>query len=385
MRPTRHLVTLWSPARAANALADTVQLLLNAAGDHRAGKMSEEDVYVWWGKVKSSNRQAPLPHLAEVISIDEHLRGDDGPAHEVHLYLTDFRSLYVAHVGEVTADDIIAEGEDNIPAFYRDEGMKCDCWFRLHDIRRVVADDTSEVVRELAKLRNTRYNDRPVSIYGGMVDLPLIVTRDDGARFFEADVRQQLTDGRYWVEFDAERTGVGRMEQELRDNVLGEDTWNALDPAARTFVATEESLFREHRNDPAFDFATIVVNFAKALEVQVNLTLRSAAHGVPERDRLVNVDGRTVDLARGTQWTLGQLAHAIADDRHVNDMLKRRLVNGEWFAASLPPVLRELAELRNRAAHGARIGRDTARTLRDRMLGIGELGIINQLGHVRPR
>jgi hypothetical protein len=34
---------------------------------------------------------------------------------------------------------------------------------------------TIAVVEELKHLRNTRYADRPLSLYGGMVDLPLIV------------------------------------------------------------------------------------------------------------------------------------------------------------------------------------------------------------------
>jgi hypothetical protein len=38
------------------------------------------------------------------------------------------------------------------------------------------------VIEALGRLRNTRDRDRPVSLYGGMVELPLIATRDDGAR-----------------------------------------------------------------------------------------------------------------------------------------------------------------------------------------------------------
>ena len=65
-----------------------------------------------------------------------------------------------------------------------------------------MADDTPGVSEELGRLRNTRYHDRPVSLYGGMVELPLIVTRDDGARWF-AD-RDLLTSGRLWAERDAD-------------------------------------------------------------------------------------------------------------------------------------------------------------------------------------
>ena len=36
------------------------------------------------------------------------------------------------------------------------------------------------MIAELKLLRNPEYHDRPVSLYGGMVDLPLIVVRPDG-------------------------------------------------------------------------------------------------------------------------------------------------------------------------------------------------------------
>ena len=384
---TRHLVAVWNPARAENALDASVQMLLEATRAFRAGEREEDDVYVWWGKVRSSNRQQPLPHLSDILGLDEDLKDEDGPRRETHLYLTDYRALYVAHVAEITADNVLEFDRDRVPAFYATGDMTCDCWFRLWDIRRLVADDTAEVVRELAKLRNTRYHDRPVSIYGGMVDLPLIVTRDDGAGFFEADVRSALTEGKFWVEFDAERVGagIGAMEQELRLNVLGDGVWSALDPAARTFIATAESLYRSHRQDATFDFSAVVVDFAKAFEVQVNLLLRRATASLPDRERMVNVDGRRVDLASGELWNLGSLARTIAEDEHLNGVLKRRLANGEWFTSSLPPILRELAERRNPAAHRERVTREQAGELRNRVLGVGVPAIVTELARVRVR
>lgn len=389
-KQVRHLLGVWNPSYAADAMDATVALLLARARDFRDARIDEEDVYVWWGKVKSANRQQPLPHLADILSMDIGLSpdadSDSGEGHELHLYLTDYRSLYVGHIAEITPDDITSDEAEqhHVPAFYRERNLKCDCWLKLFDIRRVVADDTVAVVEELKKLRNTRYNDRPVSIYGGMVELPLIVKRDDGARYFEADVRAKLIDGRFWVEFDAERSGVGEMARELRDNVVGDTAWNALDPAARTFIATAESVFRAHRRDPAFDFSGVVIDFAKAIELQANLVLRLALAGMPESERRANVDGRSVDLASGELWPLGTLARVIAETEHINRALKRRLANGTWASESLAPVLRELTDIRNPAAHSKSVSFDQARRLRDRVLGVGGPGILAELGRVRP-
>lgn len=385
---THHLVGVWNPSYAADAMSSTVALLLRRVHGHREGKLDEDDVYVWWGKVKSSNRQSPLPHLGDILAMDRGLQSDDGAESEMHLYLTDYRSLCVGHVAEITADDPRDDGEggETVPSFYTEMKFKCDCWFRLFDIRRVVSDDTVAVVEELKKLRNTRYNDRPVSLYGGMVELPLIVTRADGARYFEQDIRDKLIDGRFWVEFDVERTEIGRLERELRENVVGERAWRALDPAARTFVATAELLFREHRRDAAFDFSAVVIDLAKALELQTNIILRRALRDAPAAERRVNVEGRSVDLASGELLSLGVLARLIGEDEQLNRTLKRRLVaHGEWFTASLPPVLKELSQLRNPAAHSQAISAESALRWRDRILGIGQLGLLAELDRARTK
>ena len=380
-----HLVSVWNPSYEADAMEQHLHVLLTNAARHRAGECEEDDVYVWWGKIRSANRQQPIPHLADVLSIDDELGSDDATVaadREVHLYLTDYRSLYVAHVGGITADDMSDE-EGHVPTFYAAQGFNCDCWFQLWDIRRVVSNDTLAVVEELKKLRNTRYNDRPVSIYGGMVDMPLIVTRADAARYFDHSVRAALTGGRFWCEFDAERSGVAAIERELRENLFGDDAWSGLEPAARSFIASAEKAFRDHRADPAFDFTPVLVDFAKALEVQGNALLRGALANAPRDVKLVNVDGRTADLTRGEFLSLGQLARVIGDNKGVNDWLRRRVRPGEWVAVSLAPVMKEIAELRNPAAHTERFGREQMVPLRDRLVGVGCMGQLAELGRVR--
>src|SRR4051794_35746413 len=104
----------------------TIAVLLRAAERYRAdGDADDDDVYVWWGKIRSSSRQQPMPHLGEILGLDAELRSDVAGSKEMHLYLTDYRSLYVAHVGEVTSDDVLADDDetDRIPAFYRDNAF----------------------------------------------------------------------------------------------------------------------------------------------------------------------------------------------------------------------------------------------------------------------
>lgn len=241
---TRHLLTLWNPAYAEDALDAHLRVLLRWAERSRVGDADEDDVYVWWGKIRSERRDGDLPHAKEIAAIESQIAAGE----ETHLYLTDYRSLYVAHLAEITADAVLEETEgeaEHAPSYYR--GMKADFWFRLFDIRRLVDDDTRGVIDEVGRLRNTRYHDRPVSLYGGMVELPLIVTRDDAMRWF-AD-RDFLTSGRLWAERDADlRADTQRLAHELPDNLLGRKVWNALEPATRTFLATAEAVYRARRD-----------------------------------------------------------------------------------------------------------------------------------------
>lgn len=378
----KHLLTVWNPSYEADALQQHLELLLQRMADFREGRRDEEDAYVWWGKVRSSNRQQPLPHLTDVLQLDP--PAEPNPeAPELHLYLTDYRSLYVALVSEITQDDVLADDADAVPAYYRERQLHCDCWFRLWDIRRLVHDDTPSVVRELAKLRNTRYNDRPVSIYGGMVDLPLIVSREDESRWFDRDTRLRLIGEKFWAEYDAERSGAAAMQRELRENRFGTAAWEALDPAARGFIASAEEVFRRHRDDPTFNLHGVVTDYANAVEVQVNQLLRQGLWMAPEPLRIANVDGTRLDLSRQGPLSLGQLARVIGEDEARNKHLKQKL--GEWFAASLPAILNELTDLRNPAAHGGALVRAEVVALRNRLLGVGSKGQLLELALVKPR
>lgn len=344
-----------------------------------------DDVYVWWGKLRSRYRQAPLPHLDDVLALDAQLAADD--EREVHLYLTDYRSLYVAHLAHISSDDVRLDDKEraHIPEYYFGDGMNADCWFQIWDIRRLVLDDTTAVAHELRSLRDTRYNDQRVSLFGGMRDLPLIVTREDDARWFDAETRESLTAGRHWVEFDAERAGTGEMQRELRDNRFGAALWSNLDPAARGFIATAEQLFRAHRGDAAFDLATVIVDFAKAVEVQVNRIVRLALADAPPALRYMNFGGQSVDLCGGRTWSLGELSRAIGGEKARLDWFTKNLVNGTWFTTSLPPILEELREVRNPASHGTTVDRLRVEQLRASLIGVGSTGTLVELARVQRR
>ena len=384
MPPTRHFVDVWNPSYASSPMEAHLAVLLDATRRFDKGEVPEDDLHVWWGRVRSRNREQPIRYLAQVREVAAELDGDAD--RECHLYLTDYRSLYVCHVDEITEEPLTARPGARVPPYYAEAGLECDFWYRLIDIHRLVADDPLALIAELRSLSNQNYRGKPVSLYGGMVDLPLIVTRPDERQFFDEANRDALTDGSLWAEFDAETAGVGAMERELRENLLGDEAWIALDPAARTFIATAEKIFRDQRRDQAADFGPVVNNLAKAVEVTVNGILRGIAPHLPEDVRRLEVEqGKPrVNLADGRHLTLGQLSHVLRA-RGLARHLVQRLENGEWFVKELPNLLAAVLKVRNPGVHQERIDRDAATSLRNRLLGVGALGDLVQLARVGRR
>ena len=373
-----HLLSVWNPSYADDAMDQHLEVLLDWAERRDRDEAGEEDVYVWWGKLRSPRRKEALPHRDRVLALAEQIEAGT----PTHLYLTDHRSLYVARLVEVTDDPVLEEtpGElSHMPDYYQDHDV--DFWFRLWDLRRLVHNDTPAVVEELKELKNVRYHDRPVSLYGGLVDLPLLVHREDGVGWF--DDMELLTGGRRWAERDATLRGeTDRMARELRDNLLGERVWNALEPATRTFLASAEAVFRSRRDDPNFDFSGPAVEYAKAVETELNAlifgALRKGLDGQPEPDRQVRLNGRPVDASgRVAHQSLGALLKLLEHDGNARTGLKRALGNdAKWLIDELPYQLRPIREMRNPAAHDAAAKRDRVSHQRGRILGIGGEGLL---------
>lgn len=381
----QHLVTVWNPRYAADAMEAHLRLLLEWDATATRSGTNGDEVYVWWGKVRSSQRQQQMPHLNEIIALGGASPDFDG-SHETHLYITDYQSLYVADVSAIVTDDPRTMDAPHVPAYYTSQGLSCDCWFEIGDIRLLVKDDMAGVIEELARLRNTRYADRPVSLYGGMVDLPLLVSRPDGRRYFDERDRDLFADGKLWARHDAEQGGVGALEATLRDDHFGADAWSALEPGVRRFVAMAERTLRDHRRDPAADLSPVVVGYGKALELQTNSIIRDAMHGATDAARRVKLESGTVLLPDALPLTLGQLARALGGEPELGMHLRRVLTEGAWSTGEFPVILDAFAkEARNLAAHGETVPRATILRWRDRLLGVGVEGVLCRLAKVRKR
>jgi hypothetical protein len=395
-----HLLTVWNPAYQVDALEEHVQALRHWAAESRraheraeaAGTASEgphADAYVWWGLVRSPNRVGDLTEevRASLRRVQTQLAAGDVP--ETHLYITDFQSLYVADLLDVhivETDGPLPDDEyAHVPDYYGEKGLACEAWFQLADVRSLVRRDLPQVAAQLRQLLNANYHDRPVSLYGGMVDLPLLVTETRAQAWFDLVEREEITDGRLWVEWDSmEAGGVADMERQLRDDLFGREAWTRLDPLARRFIASAEKTFRDHRDDPGYDFGPVVVAFSKALEMQLRQLLRHYLRHAGGAARFVN----GVDLVTGTP-TLGVITEALRWEPGGSatasaNYLKSLQGPAASLVGELSGFLHRFTELRNDATHEKFISLADVQVWRNALVGVGSDGWFVRIARAVP-
>lgn len=381
---SHHLVTVWNPGYKDDAMVEHLKVLSRHAASEK-----EDDIYVWWGKIRSPNKLDRDGNYDQIRSIMEQLQNT---GREVQLYITDYRSLYVANVEEITEDDVREDDGEHVPPYYLKDSINCDFWFLLTDIRRLVYDDLPAVITELGKLRNVNYHDKPVSLYGGVVKPPLIVTRPDGEKFFD-EAAYRLTDGKLWIRLDSENTISSQISASIREDMLGESAWYAFGPSVRTFLSSAESVFRAHRQDPGFDFSSAMIGYAKAVEVHTISIVRKVLSKAHRDLQWVNIQGRTESLLDYSP-SLGELDHILSGNEELAKALRLGLNNGAWFSTQFPPILKQLAGIRNLGAHTGVMELAPATKLRNQLMGVGpyssdpnnkELGVFPNLALCTPR
>jgi len=365
-----------------------LRVLLHWAEMAEGGEASPEEVYVWWARIRSPERKDPHPYQTQILELDGQIR----EGIETHLYLTDYRSLYVGHLAEITAADIPRErpGEkSHIPDYVlrHDAGF----WFRLRDLRQVVSGDLAGTELEIQRLRNIIKPRKAVSMYGGIADAPMMVRREPPVPWFENS--EELTGGQLWAQLEAQFRGESkRVARQLRDNLFGPRLWRAMEPASRTFLTSAEAVFRSRADDPGFDFSAVAIEYAKAVEVELNALIFPALRWFfadkPPKQRELHGSHSRLDLGKPVRHqTLGAIVHYLGQVGMVRKGVWTALKSdAEWLLSDdTREGLESILKLRNPAAHWEITMGEMVAEHRAHLLGIGCEGLLVRIIQAKIR
>jgi len=364
----QHLLILYNPYYQKNVIEEHVSILIN--------QNSQSSATVAFGKVRSRLRDYEHPHEEKLQSLYRSI----SRTNYLQLFLTDYSSIYVAKVIEVTQK----ECWDLAPAYYREKGLDVETWFIISDIRRIVHNDFVQVRdRVLANFTTPNFGGHHYAVYGNSYVYPLVVEMDNEIDYFETDSEEF----RYFTEIFKSEARL-KSKQSLIDYRFGEEVFYALHPNTQDALISAELEFRENKNDPLYDFTAVVIHLSKAFEKEVYLFLRTLFIKLIEYDhRLGGIEysvqgkGYTLSDYKNHKPNLGTHKYLLKN-RHIQQAIHRYVSNPAvkyFILATIPDTINTIQPVRNEAAHGETTPLSKCVTMRNRIIGIGEHGILCEL------
>jgi len=297
----------------------------------------------------------------------------------MQLFLTDFSSMYVCYVEKVTQK---LNGIES-PKYY--ESLDVESWFIISDIREIIRNDF-EYVREqvLVQFTTPTYKNHTFRLYGNRYDYPLIVEQKTPLNYFEDFKKGERNFNKVF-----KSSKYALVQQDLIHYIFGKELLYSMHPDSLESLITAEVQYAEHKENATYDFSTIVILYSKVFENESYYFLRKLFRELMAYDcDLENIEYQV----QGHKYTLyDYLTHKpnIGTNKYLVSNFKISSAYKECYSdyrkyANLLNLLRfelknainEIQKIRNEAAHGGSTSKQDCETVRKKILGIGEMGIV---------
>ena len=364
-----NLLILYNPYYEKRVIEKHVEILNRSPDPLRAR--------VAFGKVRSKLRDHDHPYTEYLQAIYARTNEE----HPLQLFLTDYSDMYVARVVEATDED----RSDLAPSYYyyKEKNLDVETWYVLDDIRGIAHDDFRFVRdRVLSNFTTPNFEGRHYAIYGNRYVYPLVVEMDEPVDYFDYD----FEDRHYFQEIFLSEQNQS-VQRQLIHFRFGEELFFVMHPNSRDAVVAAELEYLEKKDDPLYDFSSVVIKYSKAFEREFYLFGKKFFGWLGERSDLSDIEyevqGRSYSFddyqnhkpnIGTTKYMLGNRRIRQAIDEHVvNPALK------SFIRYSLRFALGEIQEIRNEAAHGRNTGPEVCARYREKIVGIGSNGLLCDL------
>jgi len=360
-----HLLMLYNPYYQKDVIEQHVDVLLNS-----------DSKEVAFGKVRSKLRDYEHPFEKTLQAFYEKTNETD----YFQLFLTDYSSMYVAKIIRVTSE------VDNAikPKYYANKQLEVENWFVISDIRRVIHNDFEQVRDSvLANFTTPNFGKHHYAVYGNSYVYPLVVDQDVPLDYFE-----DVEDGfRYCTEIFKSKKSL-EIKQQLIDYRFGASIFHAFHPNTQDALIAAEMEFHENKKDPLYDFTSVVIKLSKAFEKEVYLFMRLffeklMLHNCDLENIPYSVQGRNYVLYDylSQKPNLGTTTFLLRN-QHIRKSIKENITNTSlayFAAATIPAMVKFMQPIRNESVHGESASFNECISLRKKMIGIGENGVLCEL------
>ena len=366
----KNLLVLYNPYYNQEVIEDHIRIL-NQNGN-------TEEAKVAFGKVHSKRRDYEHPFGDMVDTLCDAA----SPENPIQLFLTDFSSMYVCYIENVTKelDGIKA------PAYY--DSLDVDRWFIVSDIREIARNDFDYVRDQvLTKFTTPNFGDHTYALYGNRYDYPLVVEQKQVINYFE-----DFHEGDRHFTRVFKSTQYALTQHDLMHYVFGKELLYDMHPDSLESLIRAEVDYLEHKDNATFDFSAIVINYTKAFENEMYYCLRKLFEllmmiNSDLEDIEYKVQGRSYTLYdylkqkpnMGTnKYLLSQSDIFYAYKNHFDDYRKHGVLLN-FLKFDLKNAISVIQEVRNEASHGGQISKKECDDVRSVILGIGQASMISSI------
>ncbi|ASM37018.1 hypothetical protein CSF_1154 [Campylobacter sputorum bv. faecalis CCUG 20703] len=292
-------------------------------------------------------------------------------AKPLQLFLTDYSSLFVAKVTQVTSSDM----SHIAPRYYADKHLDVEKWFVISDLRELVRSDF-ESIRDsfLANFTTPSYGSHTFTIYGNAYVYPLIVEQKQPINYFENELK-------HYPDVFKSSEFLAIKDTLIRYN-YGKDIINLMHPDSLENIISAEIEYLANIADPLYDLSSVVIKYSKTMEKEIYMFAKELFRYVAKKNpdvmdikySIQEKEYSIADIYNNKKPNLGTYKFLFKKRIVTNALMGREIE--KYVYKTVPDIISSLQPLRNETVHATPPSHDAVCELREKVLGVGRESIL---------
>ena len=358
----KNIIILYNPYYQKDVIEQHLQIL-------------KEKNSVAFGKIRSKLRDYNHPNEEALETIYDDVSRDN----PMQLFLTDYNSIYVAHVISVkqTKTKII-----KAPKYYDD--LDVEMWYVFDDLRLIVKDDFQSIRDNvLANFNATNFNNRTYAVYGNKYVYPMRVTMKEEIDYFYKDNE----DFKYYNNIFKSDLEI-QTKQSLINYCFTKDIFNTFAPNSQDNLISSEIEYIQNKHNPLYDFSAVVMKYSKIVEEEFHWFFKKLFDYLMSKSSSVG----TIEYSiQGGDYIVEDIFEHKANYGTYNFLLRNNKIrNGinnhisqskirYFIQDSITRFIPIMQKIRNESVHGNSATIQECEELRNHILGISSNGFLKDI------
>ncbi|MGE4457566.1 MAG: HP0729 family protein [Arcobacteraceae bacterium] len=299
----------------------------------------------------------------------------------MQLFLTDYASMFVAKVIEITNEDM----SHIAPPYYKEKGLEVEQWFVIGDIKELVRNDF-ETVRDhyLANFTTPNFGNHTYATYGNKYVYPLVVEMKQPVNYFEDSEQLYYPNVFQTKEF-----------LEIKNNLMlysfGKVYVNYMHPDTMNNIISAEMEYQANCHNPLYDMSSVVIKYAKTIEQEIYLFMKKLFMFLTQKNSEILNIGYNV---QSKEYMLEDIFTHKPNLGTYKFLLRHPLVENAlesycskglkfYISKTVPYYINMIQNIRNETVHAKPPVHEDVEKLREKIIGVSGESMVLELVKTR--